>query len=445
MYAQKKQSGAQSPNTAVTSEVSAPDLQDQRGNAFVQEMLHETEYTDVTASEEAVHEDAYYGGTPAEPRAASKAAIPVAHDGWAKGEDGWKEDASVRTPVSKKTHDRGGDYDGEEENAAFRGEPKNWTKHIETKDADCAKVSTKMMKEDEAKQHELSVKDGKVMQGGKALDTNDASGIGTYNKGGKGRHIYAAPEDGAMRSVDPWAAHEEHEIQAPAPQPTLQTEGYYGEEDENQAQDDSVVSYGPTTQPPAEEGLYSYDAKEEEGPSEPQKKQVELKMANHSTLVDGKKASGAGEIKADGGEHVVLSDRSGHYKPDNEMLYNTSRSLTDQGLSPEATTIEMTNKNPGAKPGLKNGDLQVGALEFQSYGGSTEAESAMRQAREDRKPTMDAIESFDRSSLKSPTETSDRSAPKLETMGESIAKGDRPTLKSRAMFHEAQASKASQK
>jgi hypothetical protein len=484
MYAQRKASPSQTHETPTANVQQPQDLQDQMGNSFLTSMLAEMEPSGPTSSATDIANDIMkdddvedstdtswadsdpYAEINAEnrrnaaiqnanePEQPKSPKIPVAHDGWSKGEDGWNEDSSVKTPISGKTHERGADYANEKEDASsFRGDPSKWTNRLETPNADCTKISTKMMEQDEASKHDLSVKDGKVMQGEKPLDTNDATGIGTYARGGKGRHIYASGEDGKTRSIDPWAEHEEHEITAP-PKPTENAVegGYYGEE---QQEDDTIDQYKgpkipetavqednysydggkvPETVPETavQDDSYSYEGNEAVEPVNA-KKQIEMKMANHSTMVDGKKASGAGEIKADDGEHVILSDRSGHYKPDNEMLYNTSRGLTDQGLSPEATTVELTNKtDPHAKPGLQNGDLQASALEFQSYGGSVDAEKSMRQEREDRKPVMDDIKSFDKSTLSKPEAQSDRSAPMLETTAESINNGDRPSLKNRA-------------
>ena len=137
---------------------------------------------------------------------------------------------------------------------------------------------------------------------------------------------------------------------------------------------------------------------------------MHLRFLNHSSLVSGDAVSSAGDMRVEDGRLSLISDKSGHYKPDNQMFYNAVRSFVDQGVAPEGLTTELGQK-VGTQMGLRNGDLQASALELMSYGGSTEAESRMRDARSQRYEAMDTIRLKLWDGL-TKTETNDRSAPR---------------------------------
>jgi hypothetical protein len=326
----------------------------------------------------------------------AKLKVAVPSGPWAHSAPGkWAPATEPPTPKDLKTKARGEQYANEDVDASsFRGAPQNATKFLTTPNAECAHVQTRMFSTSEAEDHAVSVKEGALMHQGVPLNTATASGTGTWANGGEGRYLYAKSKEGQVRAVDAWKEHLE----------------------------------SPMSEAPTAEG----------------KVPTNLQMVNHSTLLGGKEAQGAGEIRADHGKHVVMSDRSGHYKPDNQMLYNSVKGLVDEGLAPEGTTVEMTDKSSRfsgivpkdmlgqAQPyDPKFGDLQVGALEFMSYGGDLKAEERMRQARMNRLGLNSQISTFDKKTL-TPTATNDRSAPKRESVGESIFRGDQPSIKNRA-------------
>ncbi len=237
-------------------------------------------------------------------------------------------------------------------------------------DDELGKVTTRYMDTDSQERHEVGFKDGRMLgSDGKNLDTTKSTGFGGF--GAKhdvsGRNIFAMEDNGTIKTADAW-----------------------GEGQLKEASD-------------------SADS------------QLELAYVNHSSLIGGGKAAGAGEMRVEDGQVKVVSDNSGHYTPDSEMMHQTIGHLEDQGVGLEGMTTEFMDKRSGATReeigslaseanNFEGGRLQTGALEFMSHAGGAgaSAETQMRGARKDRMGMMSDIRGFDQSTLKS-TGTRDRS------------------------------------
>src|SRR5262249_46397103 len=150
-------------------------------------------------------------------------------------------------------------------------------------DQELHKVTTRHLDADSQKRHEVKVVNGKLVDHeGNNVDTTGATGWGSFGSAGwerMGRHIYAMDEKGTMRTSDTWKDARLVEI----PQPKV----------------------------------------------EGQKQGMEVAYTNHSTLLNGKKAAGAGEMRVEDGQVKVVSDASGHYKPDSKMMQQTIGSLEE--------------------------------------------------------------------------------------------------------------------
>jgi hypothetical protein len=231
-------------------------------------------------------------------------------------------------------------------------------------------VTTRYMDADSQALHATTVQNGKLVgSDGKHVDTTEATGFGGYGARTDelaGRHIYAMDEQGSMRTADAWK------------------EARLGRKEGDKA--------------------------------------VELAYANHSSLLAGDRAAGAGEMRVEQGEVKVVSDNSGHYKPDAAMMHQTVGRLADLGVGLEGMSTEFVDKTDDHKTslanagdGFKTGVLSAGALEMMSYAGDSQAESKMRGARAERTDMMSDIRGFDRSKLRAVAddEKSDRSAPNL--------------------------------
>lgn len=265
---------------------------------------------------------------------------PAVETSWRReGKGRWKDTGTLPEAKTRAVALDPNQYGNEEQSAVdFRG-TRQWDPVLKTPNAIVGHTSTRYFRGDEARASQLQVKDGLVHQGGAPLDTRGASGVGTWGSRGSDRHIYAMGQSTA-RSAPAWDKHEEQVMDQP-------------------------------------KDILGRD-------------KVHLKFVNHSSLLSGGSATAAGDLMAEKGRLKLISDKSGHYKPDNTMLHSAVRKFTDHGVQPEGMTVELGNKHSSAT-GLKNGDLQASALEFQSYGGNPMAEGFMRQARSDRSAVMSGI------------------------------------------------------
>jgi hypothetical protein len=265
---------------------------------------------------------------------------PAVETSWRReGKGRWKDTGVLPNPTTRAVALDPTQYGNEENDAVgFRG-TRQWDPVLKTRNAIVGHTSTRYFRGDEAQASQLQVKDGLVHQGGAPLDTRGASGVGTWGSRGSDRHIYAMGQS-TVRSAPAWDKHEEQVMDQP-------------------------------------KDILGRD-------------KVHLKFVNHSSLLNGGSATAAGDLMAEQGRLKLISDKSGHYKPDNTMLHSAVRKFTDHGVQPEGMTVELGNKYSAAT-GLKNGDLQASALEFQSYGGSPMAEGFMRQARNDRSTVMSGV------------------------------------------------------
>lgn len=163
---------------------------------------------------------------------------------------------------------------------------------------------------------------------GAPVDTTAATGIGTYNSEGRGKHIYAMGEDDGMRAVDPWAAHRETRLDGGTDDPGV------------------AVPHA-------------------------------LELVNHSSLIAGGRAAAAGEISAAKGKLQQVSDQSGHYRPDNPMLHQAVKHFADEGVDMHDVAVKMVGKTPGQRP------LIASAREFMQHEGASDTEKEMRAGREE--------------------------------------------------------------
>lgn len=211
----------------------------------------------------------------------------------------------------------------EKDASAFRGGNRAgidnvWSKNANQEGTRFTEVSTKYFKTpEEQAAHEGSVQDGKILNAqGEALDTSGASGIGTMYGEGKGKHIFAISEDDKLRTADPWGEHGERPI-ANAPN------------------------------------------------------EAHLDMINHSSLVAGGKVKAAGDLTVDDGKLVQVSDQSGHYTPNGEMVHQALDHFEQGGVDLHDTSVKLVKKSGDQK------NLHASAREFQAV------ESAMRKANAD--------------------------------------------------------------
>lgn len=146
--------------------------------------------------------------------------------------------------------------------------------------------------------HRVTVDGGRLHVGGGRLDTGGASGVGTMPilmdgqrvPTGKGKFIYAMDKDGGLTTADSWEEHRE-------------------------------VDLGETV-----------DGKEAN----------ELRMVNHSTLLGGEGAAGAGELTVEDGVLQQVTDASGHYRPTGAMTANVLRELGGRGVDLHDVATRLT-------------------------------------------------------------------------------------------------------
>lgn len=208
----------------------------------------------------------------------------------------------------------------------WRGEASGWSRRANTPGTQFTQIAARYLSGDELASTNVGVQNGRLLGGTSALDTTSASGIGTYERTGAGKHIFAMTPEGQMRSVDPWAAHRE-------------------------------VPLG------------GNDAR--------------LELVNHSSLVGGDRVASAGELTAKQGELQQISDQSGHYQPDNPMLYQAVQHFSGQGVDMTNVGVKMCGKSPGEAP------LIAAANELAQYGGASDAEKRMRDQRAGRKTEIE--------------------------------------------------------
>lgn len=109
-----------------------------------------------------------------------------------------------------------------------------------------------------------------------------------------------------------------------------------------------------------------------------------LNWIHHSSLFAGDDVAGAGELSVDRGQVRQVSDNSGHYQPDNLLLFQAVGSLLEQGIAPEGLSAHMVRKG-----GL--GSVVAPALEFLTYGGGKQAQERMSEERTARQPLLASI------------------------------------------------------
>lgn len=213
--------------------------------------------------------------------------------------------------------------------SSFRGDPGRWSRRAnDPEHTEFTQIGTHYLDDAEQQRATVTARDGRLVGGdGQPLDTTAASGIGTYNAEGQGKHIFAMTPDQTVRALDPWAAHRE------VPLPTA--------------------------------------------PAPDAKQNARLETVNHSSLVGGGRVAMAGELTAAHGQLQQISDQSGHYEPDNPMLYTAVQHFEGQGVDMSNVGVKMVGKQTGQKP------LIASATEFSGYGGAIDAEEQMRERRED--------------------------------------------------------------
>ncbi len=189
-------------------------------------------------------------------------------------------------------------YRGEHKNAAFRGDGSFWSEQIAEDNPNApapniTKVRTHYMNAEEQKAAEIGVANGKLIDSqGNAIDTSKASGKGTYGgaEENAGKHIFAMNGEGNFRQVDPWA---------------------------NKRIENGAGPGGGDT----------------------------AALTNHSTLLGGKGAAGAGEMRVEKGELQQLTDKSGHYRPDSKRMHQTVSELKEKGVNMDKTSVRFEAKD----------------------------------------------------------------------------------------------------
>jgi hypothetical protein len=251
------------------------------------------------------------------------------------------------------------DFEGEERNSDFMRTPGLFKQRrldhysgLVAPERHVVGTHTHYMDEREQQAHRLRFQDGRAHHGDKRVSTQGASGEGSWGQKGANRHIYAMRPDGALHTAAAWDEHREVDAQEFHDANPMHVAS-------PSARDDSTA--------------------------------VNLGFLNHSSLVAGGDVAGAGEMMIDDGEVRLVNDRSGHYKPDNEMLMNTVAELGEQGADLDKLTVEFANKK-GLKQGIKHGDLPVRAVEAMAerdHGNGLEAH--LRAKREARAPMFEEL------------------------------------------------------
>jgi hypothetical protein len=248
--------------------------------------------------------------------------------------------ASARSPVKVKMIPEV--FKDEQTNAAYRGEPAGWSKVASTAGARFTRVVTRYMGDDEQRQATLRVADGKLRTGAGVLDTIGNSGVGTQLGLGADKSIFAMTPSGELRTAAAWEGHREL----------------------------------------AEDGARPLDRT--------------LAMLNHSSLVaesDGAggrragAAAAAGELQVDRGTLQLVTDGSGHYKPDSEMTFQGLSALAGMGVDLHDVALKLT---PKGRMNVLAGSpderfLYAPARELMEHGGAADAEQRMRAARRGRR------------------------------------------------------------
>jgi hypothetical protein len=211
-------------------------------------------------------------------------------------------------------------YDGEDKDASgLRGGPSNWQKRVNNEDPDAPKltsVTTQYMSPEERQATAISSNNGKLVDSsGALLDTTNASGIGTFQKEGANKHIFAMTGDKQICTADPWA---EKKIE------------------------------------PTDQG-------------------ANLAFVNHSSFTGGKAVAGAGEMRVEQGELQQVSDQSGHYKPDGQMMGQTLDQLNAMGVNMDKASLKLVGKDKDHK----EKPLYVSPQQFQQHDAAT-AEAEIR-------------------------------------------------------------------
>jgi len=245
-------------------------------------------------------------------------------------------------------------YEHEQERAGFRGAANTWNSLAEDRSLNFTNIKTRYYSDQEQQERQISVKDGLIHGANGLLDTSGASGAGTQHDQGKGKHIFAMTGDGDIRTTDPWADHRETRLH---------------------------MSEGEQVRRALERRRHQATGKEGATPEN----DAELSMINHSSLLGGGRAAGAGEITVDQGKLTQVSDSSGHYTPTNEMTHQVVKELEGQGVDMHDVSMKLVPKTGdhmmSAPAGHHLRNLHASAREFMAYGGSAKAEKKMRKQR----------------------------------------------------------------
>ena len=233
-------------------------------------------------------------------------------------------------------------FDGEQKDASvFRGPAANWSSKSDTPGTQFDKVTTRYLGDDEQAKATVQVKDGLLHDGNGAIHTKENSGTGTQHRLGEGKNIYAMTPDGDLRSTAAWESH--REIAEDPGRPDLKT----------------------------------------------------LSMVNHSSLAavadpatGGRKAgaaAAAGELQVNQGKLEMLTDQSGHYRPDNVMTYQALDHLEGAGVDMHDVAVKTTPKgSQGYVADSANPDeryMYASARELMAHEGAEDAEAQMRAQR----------------------------------------------------------------
>ncbi|MEQ1568993.1 MAG: hypothetical protein ABMA64_25365 [Myxococcota bacterium] len=259
--------------------------------------------------------------------------------------DGWWADRRVDTYDQGHATDTSGKYparqlaslfETEQEDATpFRGDGSGWSKSgVKPSERVFRHAATQHWNQDTIDAHAVSASNGKLQLGGASMDTTGATGVGTQQTmidgkrelSGKGKFIYTMDKGGKLTAADAWAEHQEVDLHHQDPD-TL-------------------------------------------------KAQHELRMVNHSSLLGGEAAAGAGELMVEDGTLQQITDASGHYTPSGKMTANVVKELQEQGVDTHDVAMRLTRN------GGKEQQLHASARELVQVQNQLDATGDARDARD---------------------------------------------------------------
>jgi hypothetical protein len=277
----------------------------------------------------------------------------------AQPDDGTYDEVLAASPAANRgremvTKDLPSVYSNEQHDASnFRGAASTWNRLSDTPGTQFNQVQTRYLSDAEQQQATLSVADGLLKDADGVIDTLGNSGVGTQHGLGARKDLFAMTPGGDVRATQAWENHRE-------------------------------VATDPT-----------------------RPNQKTLSMVNHSSLAavddghggrEGGAVAAAGELQINQGKLEMLSDQSGHYKPDSTMTNQALTKFEDLGVDMHDVAVKLTPKVHGGY--VKDSDdpdkkyLYASAREFMSHDGDEDAEKLMREQREDMK--WDVEEAYDK-------------------------------------------------